>query len=166
MNMIADIDQSNSEFPIAEARVIARRYAKPKPAVYWTDFLISISIGWGAFVAAVTLPAFSAGQIVAVIVSALAHYRAVLFTHELAHLKIGTFKLFRAVWNLLSGVPLMIPAYTYTGVHLDHHRRGIYGFEEDGEYVALRHRKTLANCPSMWRRYSSCRYLWRRGSSY
>ena len=80
---------------------------------------------------------FSIVQIGAVIVSALAHYRAVIFIHELAHLKRGTFTFFRAVWNVLSGIPMMVPSFSYTGVHIDHHRPGIYGFKEDGEYVAF-----------------------------
>lgn len=127
--------QLASEFPLAEARAIVRRLSGPKPAIYWTDFLLSVSLAWGAFVIAVMAPAFSALQIGAVIVSALAHYRAVIFTHELAHLRKGTFEVFRAVWNVLSGIPMMAPSFSYTGVHIDHHRPGVYGFKEDGEYV-------------------------------
>lgn len=126
---------SGDEFPIAEARAIAKRFSRPKPVVYWVDFSISISIAWGAFYLAVVSPAFSVLQIGAVLISSLAHYRAVIFIHELAHLKRGTFTWFRAVWNILSGIPLMVPSFSYTGVHIDHHRPGIYGFKEDGEYV-------------------------------
>lgn len=123
------------DFPLTEARRIAKRFSRPKAAIYWTDFLISAAIGWAAFYGAVISPALSPVQGAAVIVAALAHYRAVIFTHELAHLKRGTFTTFRAVWNLVSGIPLMAPSFTYTGVHIDHHRQGIYGFKEDGEYL-------------------------------
>lgn len=124
-------------FPMAEARAIARRFSRPKPLIYWTDYLISAGIGWSAFYVAVVSPAFSPLQIAATIVSALATYRAVIFTHELAHLKKGTFGAFRAVWNLFSGIPVLAPSFSYTGVHLDHHRPGIYGMREDGEYVSF-----------------------------
>lgn len=127
--------QSAEQFPLAEARVVAKRFSRPKPYIYWTDFLISASVGWSAFYLAVISPAFSLAQFGAVLIAALALYRAVIFTHELAHLKRGTFTVFRAVWNLFSGIPLMVPSFSYTGVHIDHHRPGIYGFKEDGEYV-------------------------------
>ncbi len=127
--------QNDDDFPLAEARAIVKRFSGPRPEIYWTDFLISAGIGWAAFVAAVMSPAFSPVQIIAVVIASLAHYRAVIFTHELAHLKRGTFTRFRAVWNIFSGIPLMAPSFTYTGVHIDHHRPGIYGFKEDGEYV-------------------------------
>lgn len=127
--------QGDNDFPLAEARAIAKRFSRPKPHVYWIDFSISIGIAWIAFFIAVTATAFSPIQIIAVIVASLAHYRAVIFTHELAHLKRGTFTKFRAVWNVLSGIPMMVPSFSYTGVHIDHHRPGIYGFKEDGEYV-------------------------------
>lgn len=123
------------DFPLASAREIAKRFSRPKPAIYWTDYLISASLGWAAFVVAVLSLPFSPMQIGAVAISALAMYRAVIFTHELAHLKKGTFGVFRAVWNIFSGIPLMAPSFSYTGVHIDHHRPGIYGLKEDGEYV-------------------------------
>lgn len=124
-------------FPMAEARLIARRFAAPDPAIYWPDFLVSAAIGWAAFAGAVLAPMFSAAQFVLVVVASFALLRAVLFTHELAHLKKGTFGTFRFVWNALVGVPMMVPSYSYTGVHIDHHRPGVYGSARDGEYVSF-----------------------------
>jgi fatty acid desaturase len=124
-------------FPIKEAREIARRFAAPDPRIYWTDFFLSASLGWAAFVLAVRASPFSAAQFALVVVAALALYRAVIFTHELAHLKKGTFGAFRFVWNVVCGVPFMAPSFTYTGVHIDHHRRGVYGMKADGEYIGF-----------------------------
>ncbi|HET9870701.1 MAG TPA: fatty acid desaturase, partial [bacterium] len=62
-------------------------------------------------------------------------YRAVIFIHELAHLKKDSFPVFRAVWNLVCGFPLMVPSFTYMGVHIDHHKQKVYGTQEDGEYL-------------------------------
>ncbi|MCA8887876.1 MAG: fatty acid desaturase [Parvularculaceae bacterium] len=123
--------------PMAEARVISRRFTEPRPQTYWTDFILSAAIGWGAFAAAVAAPAWSAPQAALVLISSFALIRAVLFTHELAHLKKGTFGAFRFVWNLFVGMPFLVPSYSYTGVHIDHHRPGVYGSTRDGEYVSF-----------------------------
>lgn len=123
--------------PMAEARLIARRFAEPDPKIYWPDFLLSAAAGWGAFAGAALSPLFSPLQFALIVVSALAHLRAVLFTHELAHLKKGTFGTFRFVWNIVEGMPFLVPSYSYTGVHIDHHRPGVYGSTRDGEYVSF-----------------------------
>ncbi len=121
-------------FPINEARRIVQRLSGPRPEIYWPDFLASAAIGWGAFAWAVMhayeLPAYP----VAVIIAALALYRAVIFIHELAHIPQRQFRAFRWVWNLLAGMPMLVPSFTYTRVHSDHHRARIYGTKLDGEY--------------------------------
>lgn len=124
-------------FPMAEARLIARRFTEPDPKIYWPDFLVSALAGWAAFAGAVLAPAFSAQQMALTLVAAFALFRAVLFTHELAHLKKGTFGRFRFVWNVFAGIPFLVPSYSYTGVHIDHHRPGVYGSTRDGEYVSF-----------------------------
>lgn len=137
MNVVANPSSAQSGFPMAEARVIARRFAEPDPKIYWPDFLISAAVAWTAFAGAVIAAPFSLIQIALIIASAFAMLRAVLFTHELAHLKKGTFGTFRAVWNILVGMPFLVPSYSYTGVHIDHHRPGVYGSIRDGEYVSF-----------------------------
>ena len=122
---------------MAEARLIARRFTRPDPNIYWPDFLISAALGWAAFAGAVFSAPFSALQIALILVAAAALFRAVLFTHELAHLKKGTFSVFRLVWNAFAGAPFLVPSYSYTGVHIDHHRPGVYGSTRDGEYVSF-----------------------------
>jgi len=69
------------------------------------------------------------------LVAVLALYRAVLFIHEIAHFKKGTFLIFQNVWNLLCGFPLMVPTFLYQSVHFDHHKQNFYGTKKDGEYV-------------------------------
>jgi len=124
-----------SAFPLDEARRLVRDLMTPNPWIYWPDFLFHITLAWVAFGLALLAPAFSLMQGVAYVVAALAFYRAAIFIHELAHLKKGTFRLFRLVWNLLCGIPLLIPSFTYDGVHNDHHKRDVYGTTEDGEYI-------------------------------
>jgi fatty acid desaturase len=129
------LDTPEPEFPVNEARSLVKDLFTPKPVIYWADFLFHAVIGWTAFVGAILATPFSAAQLAAMLVAALALYRAAIFTHELAHLKRGTFAVFRWVWNFLAGFPLMIPSFTYRGVHNDHHKRSVYGTKGDGEYL-------------------------------
>ena len=129
------IRKDDGSFPLDEARALVRDLMIPNPRIYWTDFLFHITLGWAAFYQAVVNPVTSPIGIVSFFVAALALYRSVIFTHELSHLKKGTFKLFRFVWNLLCGFPLLLPSFTYHGVHNDHHARNIYGTDKDGEYL-------------------------------
>ncbi len=139
------IDQkAKPEFPFREAHSLVRDLMTPNPVIYWLDFLFHMSLGWTAFVMTLFAPLFSVWQLAAFVVAALALYRAAIFIHELAHLKKGTFNIFRLVWNLTSGIPLLIPSFTYDGVHYDHHKPDVYGTSEDGEYIPFAtHKPTL-----------------------
>ena len=44
---------------------------------------------------------------------------------------------FRLGWNVLVGVPMMVPSFMYEGVHNLHHARTRYGTVEDPEYLPL-----------------------------
>lgn len=130
-------------FPLREAHNLVSDLMTPNPWIYWTDFLFSSLVGWVAFFTALLSPWFSLWQVGAYVVAVLALYRAAIFVHELAHLKKGTFKAFRMVWNVMCGIPFMIPSFTYDGVHNDHHRRDVYGTHQDGEYVPFATRKPI-----------------------
>jgi len=122
-------------FPSRQAREAVRDLLRPRPAIYWADFLCCVALGWCAFALAVLASPFSPGQLVFTAVSALALYRSVICIHELAHRKERSLNSFRLVWNLLCGFPLLTPSFTYHGVHNDHHSRSVYGRKSDGEYV-------------------------------
>ena len=129
------IERDNGAFPMKEANRLVAGLMKPDPRIYWPDFLLSVILGWGGFALAVVYPLTSLTGLAGLIVATLALYRAVLFTHELTHLKTGTFKAFRLVWNLLCGFAMLIPSFTYHGVHRHHHVHDVYGTAEDGEYL-------------------------------
>ncbi len=128
-------------FPLREAHELVRDLMTPNPWIYWADLLFNIGLGWVAFYVVLTSPVWSLWQLGAYVVAVLTFYRAAIFVHELAHLKKGTFKIFRLVWNCICGIPFMIPSFTYDGVHNDHHRRDVYGTSEDGEYLPFATRK-------------------------
>ncbi len=136
-------ENASTEFPLREAHDLVRDLMTPNPWIYWSDFLFHIALGWAAFFTALFSPLFSLWQIAAYVVAVLALYRSAIFVHELAHLKKGTFKFFRLVWNCICGVPLMIPSFTYDGVHNEHHKRDVYGTSKDGEYVPFATKKPV-----------------------
>lgn len=57
--------------------------------------------------------------------------------HEVAHLNSKrNLRSFQVAWNLLVGVPTMMPSFFFEH-HMAHHRTNCYGTEHDGEYLPL-----------------------------
>ncbi|MCW3848288.1 fatty acid desaturase [Sphingomonas sp. LB-2] len=118
------------------AAEMARDLAAHRPGVYWADLLASVIVGYGAL--ALTIVSQNlAVELAAGLVAALALYRAVSFIHEISHMKPGNVPGFRIGWNLLVGIPLMVPSFMYEDVHVHHHARTKYGTIEDPEYLPL-----------------------------
>ena len=116
----------------------------PNTRIYWADMLASALLGYSALFAAMLVrPAWLA--VGCGLVAVLALYRAGSFIHELTHIKKGAVKGFRFAWNLVVGIPLLIPSFMYEGVHNQHHAKRYYGTVEDPEYLplALMHPWTL-----------------------
>ncbi len=121
---------------VAQARVLVKDLFTPSPAIYWADLLITSAIAYSGFFLAHRHTLHPAWRAAAFLVSCLAFYRAALFTHELVHLGSGAFKRFRIGWNILTGIPLLIPSFLYY-THLEHHRPKHYATHHDGEYLPL-----------------------------
>ncbi|MFB3118288.1 MAG: fatty acid desaturase [Myxococcota bacterium] len=107
------------------------------PIIYWSDLLTFAFVGWLAFVISARAPFGSLLHVVATLVAVFALLRAALFIHELSHLKRGQIPGFELVWNLIVGIPLMIPSLMYVGSHLDHHKRMGFGTNGDPEYAQI-----------------------------
>jgi hypothetical protein len=131
------------EFSLSEARRIVGDFFRPNPWIYWTDFLVCWTLGAASF-AYVRHPELITANaswhwpltIALFVASSLLYYRCSLFIHELVHIRADDFKAFRFVWNLLCGIPFLIPTFVYY-THIDHHRRKHYGTKDDGEYIPL-----------------------------
>lgn len=112
----------SSEFH-RQAQGIVEDLNDPNAWIYWTDFLISTFVGYGlasVFLAhSINSPIAWGGFLGAV----FALYRSSMFMHEVVHLPRGSMKGFRFTWNLLAGVPMMIPSFTYRGHLRDHRNR-------------------------------------------
>ena len=115
---------------------LTRDLNRPKPFIYWADLLLSAALGYGALAVAIGAAggwtAFAAG-----VVAVLALYRAGSFIHELTHLKPNSVPGFRTAWNLIVGIPLLVPSFLYEGVHNQHHAKRYYGTADDPEYLPL-----------------------------
>ena len=115
---------------------VTRDLNVPNARIYWTDFLASAVVGYGALgLAAVTSSTLV--MLVAAMVSIVALFRAGSFIHELTHIKKGELGGFKLGWNLIVGVPLLIPSFLYEGIHNLHHAKIRYGTIEDPEYLPL-----------------------------
>lgn len=118
------------------AAELSRDLNAAKPAIYWADMIGSAVLGYAALAGAVLLPQ-TALAILSGIVAVLALYRAGSFIHEVSHMKHSAVPGFRLGWNLLVGIPLLIPSFMYEGVHNLHHAKTRYGTLDDPEYLPL-----------------------------
>ncbi len=139
-------DQIASETPLRRraddkdmlrlAATLARELAVPSKAIYWSDMLGSALLGYAGLALAMfsgSLWLAAAGWLVAV----LALYRAGLFIHELTHVTHRYLPGFRLGWNIVVGIPLMLPSFMYEGLHNLHHAKTRYGTQDDPEYLPL-----------------------------
>ena len=135
---------AHPNFSLTEARAVVKDLFAPREWIYWVDFLTTISIGHASY--ALTRYLYNiqleplglrlAIQLVTFFITCACYYRAVMFVHEIVHLPEKKFRVFRIVWNLLCGIPFLVPSFTYY-THLDHHRRKMFGTAHDGEYLPL-----------------------------
>jgi fatty acid desaturase len=128
------VADATDEFEAVSHTLVADLHS-PKPWIFWSDLIASAALGWTAFGLAVLAAPFSTTMWMASLVAACALYRGVCFTHELAHLRRRAVPGFETAWNILLGVPLLLPSFTYIGVHQSHHSLSSYGTKEDPEYL-------------------------------
>ncbi len=108
---------------------------RPKQVIYWVDFLLSAAVGYAAFALLPVRDPWSPMGALFYCVAVLALYRAVIFTHELSHKPLNRFRAFRFAWDMLCGVPILLPSYFYDE-HKSHHAQRTYGTPRDGEYLS------------------------------
>lgn len=122
-------------FSISEARAIVQHLFRRNPALYWLDLALTMTIvytaGW-----CYLGPGWTGWRIAAGFVCGFAIFRMGSFVHELAHLRHGELLRFHIAWNVVYGVPFLLPSFLYTN-HRDHHNARTYGTEEDLEYTVF-----------------------------
>ena len=114
---------------------LTRALNAPKPAIYWVDLIASATVGYGALAGAILTGGWLA--VAFGVVAMLALYRGGSMIHEVSHIKHAALPGFRLGWNLLIGIPMLVPSFMYEGVHNLHHARTRYGTADDPEYLPL-----------------------------
>ena len=131
-----DAVRSNGDKAMLKAAAdLTRDLNVPSATIYWADLLGSAIVGYAAL-AATMLLGMPWAPLVG-LVAVLALYRAGSFIHELTHLKPRAVPGFRLAWNLIIGIPLLVPSFMYEGVHNQHHAKRYYGTAMDPEYLPL-----------------------------
>lgn len=118
-----------------EGLPLIRELLTPVRWIYWADYLACTLVGWLSFALVLDSSFSPLMRGFWFVVAGLSLYRSAIFIHEIVHIKKGAVPYLTTVWNLLTGIPLLIPSFFYEGVHLSHHRRNVYGTSQDGEYL-------------------------------
>ena len=118
-----------------EARKLVGDLHTPNPAIFWADLLLSAGIGWGAFALAITAKPFTWPMFAGGLIASFALYRCLCFVHEISHITQNALRGFETAWNLLVGVPMLMPSFVYVGMHQNHHKLSTYGTKQDPEYM-------------------------------
>lgn len=116
----------------------------PNRYVYWIDLLLSSTIGYSSL-AYICVAPVSSLKLSLFVVASLALYRSLCFMHEISHFPPSSVPGFRTCWNLLVGMPLLMPSFLYQGVHHHHHVRSRYGTRTDPDYVPFAARSGRSN---------------------
>lgn len=120
----------------AARRLVADLY-RPNAAIYWSELILLAVVGWFTFAISVALGFGSLKTYPLATVSILSLYRASIFSHEISHIRGRALKGYQNAWDLLIGIPLMLPSFVYVGMHKDHHKLSTYGTDDDPEYLPM-----------------------------
>jgi fatty acid desaturase len=126
----------SSSAPIVEMRRLVGEQFSHRAWIYWVDTLVCMVVGYGCAAIYLDSPWFSWQQVVSLLVAAFALFRLGSFIHEITHFRQGHMRSFQIAWNLLAGIPMLMPSFFYTN-HIDHHKADHYGTTNDGEYLPL-----------------------------
>jgi len=123
-------------FSFRQAREILADLFDHRLDLYWADLVLTLVVGYGAAMVYLHAPAFSLLQLACYFIAGFALFRAGSFIHEITHLRRGQLTRFTVGWNLLCGIPMLMPSFFYEN-HIDHHNTHRYGTIRDGEYLPL-----------------------------
>jgi fatty acid desaturase len=131
---------SNRSTPwISSARDLLQKshvdFFRVRPARYWFDFLLSVSLAYSAAAIYLIAPLGSWPQVAAFPLAVFWLYRLGSLVHEVCHLGHREMRAFKVAWNLVVGVMVLSPSPFFTRHHRDHHSQRLYGTPQDPEYI-------------------------------
>jgi fatty acid desaturase len=127
---------SSKAFDARQARDIVKDLFAPDPRIFWLDMIATIAVAYPAAALYFQAPSSSPWKWAALLVSGLALFRLGTFMHEIQHFSGREMRRFTLGWNLLCGIPMLMPSFLYDN-HASHHRNTTYGTIDDGEYLPL-----------------------------
>jgi fatty acid desaturase len=127
-----------NRFSVQQARDLLKDLFPHKAWIYWTDFLLTITVGYCAAYIYLNFPApiWSWERLTCYVVAGFALFRAGSWIHEIVHFRGKQLQRFTIAWNILAGIPMLTPSFFYSN-HIDHHSTKHYGTGQDGEYLPL-----------------------------
>lgn len=133
---MANVELQDNRLPLKELTRLVRDLHQPRAGIYWADLICCVLVAWTGYYLSMPFPgAILHGSPLAIlgfVVSVLAIYRASYFNHELSH-HANRLPGFSIGWNLLVGIPLLIPSFLYSD-HRNHHSTEGFGTDDDVEY--------------------------------
>ncbi len=129
------MNQQATSSVVREIRPLVAHLFRRKVWIYWVDFLLTMVVAY-SFASYYLITEWGTWQnLVAFVIGSLGVYRLSLFMHEVVHFRHDDMRGFTIAWNLLAGIPLLLPSFFYEP-HRTHHAAQ-YGTHEDGEYLPL-----------------------------
>jgi len=128
---------SSGKAEIVAAHALVRDLLPVRPRRYWTELVACSALGWLALAVAISQAPRSITMWAALAASTVLLHRAAVFMHELTHQRRTDLPGFHLAWNLLVGVPLLLPSIMYEGPHRHHHMPTTYGTSDDPEYLGF-----------------------------
>jgi fatty acid desaturase len=128
--------ESTREISLVQTRALVKDLFEHNAWIYWTDFLLSMSVAYGGVALYLLNPSFSPLSLIGFTIAAFALFRCGVFIHEIAHMTGKRMRLFRAAWDISFGIPVLMPSFMYKN-HVDHHNPRHFGTVQDGEYLPL-----------------------------
>ncbi|MEO6079310.1 MAG: fatty acid desaturase [Steroidobacteraceae bacterium] len=119
-----------------QARELIDDLQQRSALIYWTDFLLSVGVAWALAFYFLSTSGWGPLAVLSLLASAILFFRAGTFIHEIIHFRSGELKWFARIWNLLMGIPLLMPWIFYRN-HIEHHSVRNFGTPDDGEYLPL-----------------------------
>jgi len=127
---------TSTAFPLRDTWKLVADLNERRAWIYWVDFLVSVTIGYAAASLYLGSPFGSWQGIAGFVIGGFALFRVGSFIHEIIHFSRHEMVGFTVAWNLIAGIPMLMPSFMYKN-HVDHHKRNSYGTHNDGEYLPL-----------------------------
>lgn len=117
-------------------RRLLQDLAEPDERAYWLELVLST----GALAATLAFAARTRGLPMLLLAAAalgLLLHRTASFMHELVHLPASKHRALLVAWNVLWGVPFLLPSWMYRRIHFRHHHPDRFATAADPELQPL-----------------------------